>query len=190
MSSTDKISSTDKPKTAALKMPSDPLAILSMQNLDRHFGERPVPADILTSRNQKILTDSSQDVIQDIQQDDKQDVQASNNLASNPSRNRDGKTDRQATSRPAKRGEKKSPEALDPVDQALLQKLARDYPDMEKGRSTLISSRLPDEIVERLGLAADLVKKHKKSKQDVITRGLILAFEELVSGGGDVEWYE
>ena len=57
-------------------------------------------------------------------------------------------------------------------------------------KSTLVSSRLPDDIVERLGYAADLVKKHRKNKQDVITRGLILAFEELVKSDGAVEWYE
>lgn len=191
----------EKQKTAALTMPSDPLAILSMQNLDKHFATPTVVSeassklqpkqhnDILTSSNQDRLTDSSQAIKQDtqqaLQQDSQQDVKLDSKIAVQP--------DRQATikvvGKRAVRPTAPEPE-VDPLDQALLQKLTRAYPELTREKSTLVSSRLPDDIVERLGYAADLVKKHRKNKQDVITRGLILAFEELVKSDGAVEWYE
>jgi len=135
------------------------------------------------------LTDSSQAIKQDtqqaLQQGSQQDVKLDSKIAVQP--------DRQATikvvGKRAIRPTAPEPE-VDPLDQALLQKLTRAYPELTREKSTLVSSRLPDDIVEKLGYAADLVKKHRKNKQDVITRGLILAFEELVKSDGAVEWYE
>ena len=187
----------EKQKTAALTMPSDPLAILSMQNLDKHFATPTVVSeassklqpeqhnDILTSRNQDILTDSSQAIKQDTQQALQQDSQQDTKIDLQHDRKLDSKIVGKRAIRPT------APEPeVDPLDQALLQKLTRAYPELAREKSTLVSSRLPDDIVERLGYAADLVKKHRKNKQDVITRGLILAFEELVKSDGAVEWYE
>ena len=191
----------EKQKTVALTMPSDPLSILSMQNLDKHFSTPPTVSaapsklqtephqGILTLRNQDSLTDSSQAIKQDtqqaLQQGSQQDVKLDSKIAVQP--------DRQATikvvGKRAVRPTAPEPE-VDPLDQALLQKLTRAYPELSREKSTLVSSRLPDDIVERLGYAADLIKKHRKNKQDVITRGLILAFEELVKSDGAVEWYE
>ena len=191
----------EKQKTAALTMPSDPLAILSMQNLDKHFATPTVVSeassklqpkqhnDILTSSNQDRLTDSSQAIKQDtqqaLQQDNQQDVKLDSKVAVQPDRQATIKVVGKRAIRPT------APEQeVDPLDQALLQKLTRAYPELTREKSTLVSSRLPDDIVERLGYAADLIKKHRKNKQDVITRGLILAFEELVKSDGAVEWYE
>ena len=187
----------EKQKTAALTMPSDPLAILSMQNLDKHFATPTVVSeassklqpeqhnDILTSSNQDRLTDSSQAIKQDTQQALQQDSQQDTKIDLQHDRKLDSKIVGKRAIRPT------APEPeVDPLDQALLQKLTRAYPELTREKSTLVSSRLPDDIVERLGYAADLVKKHRKNKQDVITRGLILAFEELVKSDGAVEWYE
>ena len=187
----------EKQKTAALTMPSDPLAILSMQNLDKHFATPTVVSeassklqpeqhnDILTSSNQDRLTDSSQAIKQDTQQALQQDSQQDTKIDLQHDRKLDSKIVGKRAIRPT------APEPeVDPLDQALLQKLTRAYPELSREKSTLVSSRLPDDIVERLGYAADLIKKHRKNKQDVITRGLILAFEELVESGGAVEWYE
>ena len=187
----------EKQKTAALTMPSDPLAILSMQNLDKHFATPTVVSeassklqpeqhnDILTSSNQDRLTDSSQAIKQDTQQALQQDSQQDTKIDLQHDRKLDSKIVGKRAIRPT------APEPeVDPLDQALLQKLIRAYPELTREKSTLVSSRLPDDIVERLGYAADLVKKHRKNKQDVITRGLILAFEELVKSDGAVEWYE
>ena len=187
----------EKQKTAALTMPSDPLAILSMQNLDKHFATPTVVSeassklqpeqhkDILTSNNQDRLTDSSQAIKQDTQQALQQDSQQDTKIDLQHDRKLDSKIVGKRAIRPT------APEPeVDPLDQALLQKLTRAYPELTREKSTLVSSRLPDDIVERLGYAADLVKKHRKNKQDVITRGLILAFEELVKSDGAVEWYE
>ena len=191
----------EKQKTVALTMPSDPLSILSMQNLDKHFSTPPTVSaapsklqtephqGILTSRNQDSLTDSSQAIKQDtqqaLQQGSQQDVKLDSKIAVQP--------DRQAAikvvGKRAVRSTASEPK-VDPLDQALLQKLTRAYPELSREKSTLVSSRLPDDIVEKLGYAADLIKKHRKNKQDVITRGLILAFEELVKSDGAVEWYE
>ena len=187
----------EKQKTAALTMPSDPLAILSMQNLDKHFATPTVVSeassksqpkqhnDILTSSNQDRLTDSSQAIKQDTQQALQQDSQQDTKI----DLQHDRKLDSKIVGKKAIRPTAPEPE-VDPLDQALLQKLTRAYPELTREKSTLVSSRLPDDIVERLGYAADLVKKHRKNKQDVITRGLILAFEELVKSDGAVEWYE
>lgn len=203
------MSNPQKPKTVALTMPADPLSILSMQNLDQHFALAHTPpapepqvdpdsqprSDILTSSNQDSKTDSNQYN----NQDDK--------IASQPESKLDRQQERKLDSQPDARSARKKaslspvdprpadprpadPRPVDPLDQALLQKLTQVYPELSRERSTLVSSRLPDDIVERLGYAADLVKKHRKSKQDVITRGLILAFEELVKNDGAVEWYE
>ena len=187
----------EKQKTAALTMPSDPLAILSMQNLDKHFATPTVVSeassklqpeqhkDILTSSNQDRLTDSSQAIKQDTQQALQQDSQQDTKIDLQHDRKLDSKIVGKRAIRPT------APEPeVDPLDQALLQKLTRAYPELTREKSTLVSSRLPEDIVERLGYAADLVKKHRKNKQDVITRGLILAFEELVKSDGAVEWYE
>ena len=187
----------EKQKTAALTMPSDPLAILSMQNLDKHFATPTVVSeassklqpeqhnDILTSSNQDRLTDSSQAIKQDTQQALQQDSQQDTKIDLQHDRKLDSKIVGKRAIRPT------APEPeVDPLDQALLQKLTRAYPELTREKSTLVSSRLPDDIVEKLGYAADLVKKHRKNKQDVITRGLILAFEELVKSDGAVEWYE
>ena len=187
----------EKQKTAALTMPSDPLAILSMQNLDKHFATPTVVSeassklqpeqhkDILTSNNQDRLTDSSQAIKQDTQQALQQDSQQDTKIDLQHDRKLDSKIVGKRAIKPT------APEPeVDPLDQALLQKLTRAYPELTREKSTLVSSRLPDDIVERLGYAADLVKKHRKNKQDVITRGLILAFEELVKSDGAVEWYE
>ena len=187
----------EKQKTAALTMPSDPLAILSMQNLDKHFATPTVVSeassklqpeqhnDILTSSNQDRLTDSSQAIKQDTQQALQHDSQQDTKIDLQHDRKLDSKIVGKRAIRPT------APEPeVDPLDQALLQKLTRAYPELTREKSTLVSSRLPDDIVERLGYAADLVKKHRKNKQDVITRGLILAFEELVKSDGAVEWYE
>ncbi len=197
------MSNTVKPKTAALTMPSDPLSILSMQNLDRHFAASPSTEPepegaILTSINQDdkpasqqdILTDSHQDDNQATQQDVKSDILPPVQQASKTDRKQAGQTSGKAVRKPASALEAASDPAVDPLDRALLQKLARAYPDLVREKATLVSSRLPDDVVERLGYAADLVKKHRKSKQDVITRGLLLAFEELVKSDGAVEWYE
>ena len=187
----------EKQKTVALTMPSDPLSILSMQNLDKHFSTPPTVSaapsklqtepnrDSLTSSSQDSLTDSSQATKQDIQQALQQDVKLDSKLAAQPDRQAVIKIVGKRAIRPT------APEPeVDPLDQALLQKLIRAYPELAREKSTLVSSRLPDDIVERLGYAADLIKKHRKNKQDVITRGLILAFEELVKNDGAVEWYE
>ena len=191
----------EKQKTAALTMPSDPLAILSMQNLDKHFATPTVVSeassklqpeqhkDILTSSNQDRLTDSSQAIKQNMQQAGQQDSQQAVNLDSMIAVQPDRQTTSKVVGKRAVRPTAPEPE-VDPLDQALLQKLTRAYPELAREKSTLVSSRLPDDIVERLGYAADLIKKHRKNKQDVITRGLILAFEELVKSDGAVEWYE
>ena len=187
----------EKQKTAALTMPSDPLAILSMQNLDKHFATPTVVSEassklqpeqhnnILTSSNQDRLTDSSQAIKQDTQQALQHDSQQDTKI----DLQHDRKIDSKIVGKRAIKPTAPEPE-VDPLDQALLQKLTRAYPELTREKSTLVSSRLPDDIVERLGYAADLVKKHRKNKQDVITRGLILAFEELVKSDGAVEWYE
>ena len=195
----------EKQKTAALTMPSDPLAILSMQNLDKHFATPTVVSetssrlqsepqyDILTSRSHDRLTDINQDIQKALQQasqqDGKLDLQHDVNLDSKIAVQPDRQTTSKIVGKRAVRPTAPEPE-VDPLDQALLQKLTRAYPELAREKSTLVSSRLPDDIVERLGYAADLVKKHRKNKQDVITRGLILAFEELVKSDGAVEWYE
>jgi hypothetical protein len=172
-------------------MPTDPLSILSMQNLDKHFALAPTPpapepqVDPDSQSRLNILTSSNQDIKTDSSQYDNQDDEITRQQESNLARQPDARSARKKASlSPA------DPRPVDPLDQALLQKLTRAYPELFRERSTLVSSRLPDDIVERLGYAADLVKKHRKSKQDVITRGLILAFEELVKNDGAVEWYE
>ncbi len=138
----------------------------------------PSEDNVLTSRQQDILTDSNTD----------------GNLSSQADSLIYGQQDSRQSGQSARKKVSKAaisaPVDLDPVDVALLQKIGRAYPDLAKEASTLVSSRLPNELVSRLDAAASLVKKHKKNKQDVIARGLILAFEELVKQDGDVAWYE
>lgn len=183
----------------SLTFPTDPLAAMrELSELD-NTPLQPATNDILTSSSQDSLIDSSQDSITSVKQDSKIDSNKSRQASAKPDVHPESKPARQAPRRKSvplagvqflPRAAPDGAASLDPLDYALLQKIACPYPDLAKGKATLISSRLPDDIVERLGLAADLVKKHKKTKQDVITRGLILAFEELVENDGAVEWYE
>jgi len=142
----------------------------------------PSEDDVLTSRQQDILTDSNIDGKLSIQIDSLIDGQQDSRQS--------GQSARKKVSKAAIFAPVDLDPVLDPVDAALLQKIGRAYPDLAKEASTLVSSRLPNELVSRLDAAASLVKKHKKNKQDVIARGLILAFEELVKQDGDVAWYE
>lgn len=178
----------------SLTFPADPLAAMrELGELDNAPPQSAATA-VLTAIHQDILKDSSQDSSLSVNRDDKMDSKTADQPAVKPAVRPAGKSarqiPRQKSVQPASSTASSEAASLDPLDQALLQKLARPYPDLAKGKSTLISSRLPDDVVERLGLAADLVKKHKKTKQDVITRGLILAFQELIENDGAVEWYE